>query len=281
MANGMGLPDRIRASIQEQEQELLQAGRRVNFRRIRQRRLYSRHLFAPGKGGTIPAGVYPIFTTIEGGTGQGYRAPLTTRETNWLSNARLTSQQNLVVRGVGVRIYQGPTDPTVYPPQVEVDPFVPLHPQDVGALASGIVLAIKYITEVVPIGLLRDFPAAGGMYGYNQNSRQAPGSTFGVAAAGVSGTPDTSGGPAPQVVQAYGHNAVAALQAIPCWERRFRVPLLIANNEQFSAELQIPEDITLLGAMPAEQTSEIFRATTGCAEIEVNLWCTESFDEQS
>lgn len=281
MSNGVGLPERIRANIQTQEQELLQAGRRSNFRRIRQRRIYTRHLFTPGKGGIINAGTYPIFTTIEGGVGQGYAAPLTERETNYLSNARLTSQQNLVVKAVGVRIMRGPADPALYPQTGSFDPFIPLHPQDLGAMARGCVLAFKYITEVVPTGTLADFPAAGGMYGYNQNSRQAPGSYFGVATAGVSGTPDVTGGQQPQSVQAYGYNPVAALQAVPCWERRFRVPLLIGASEQFSAELQIPEPIAFLGDAPLEEGSSIFRYATGCCEVEVSLWCTESFDEQS
>lgn len=280
MANG-GLPSRLKEGIRRQELELLERGRQVNFRRVRQRFFYSRHLFTPGKGGQIDSGTYQLFVTTQGNTGQGYAAPLTERETNWPQTGKLSSQQNLVVRGMGVRVLRGPQDLALYPPQVDIDPFIPLHPQDCATVARGMVLAIKYVTEVVPMGILADFPAPGGVHGWYQGSRQAPGSVYGVAGAGISGTPDLSGGQTPQAVQGYGNHPLAALQAIPCWMRRFKVPLLIAASEQFTAELQVYENLPFVGDGPLEQASSIFRFATGTCEVEVALWCTESFDEQS
>lgn len=276
-----GLPQSLKQGIRRQEQRLLEEGRSVNFRRVRERVFYSRHLFTPGKGGFIPEGTYQLFTTVAGGTGQGYASALTERETNWPQTGRLSSQQNLVAQGIFARIMRPPSDPTVYPAGVDVDYSVPMHPEDLASVARGMVLEIKYVTEQVPMGILADFPAPGGVEGFVQASRQAPGSVFGVAGAGVSGTVDTSELDPAQAVQAYGQHPLPVLQTVPCWMRKFAVPLLIGASEQFSAQLQVYEPIPFLGDAPAENVSSIFRYSTGACEVEIGLWCIESFDEQS
>lgn len=277
------LPNMIRAQLQEQTDDLLRRGRRVNFKYLRQRRFWSRYLFAPGKGGFIEPGEYPLFSTIEGGKGQGYNSALTLRETNWPQVSKLSSQQNLVVKRLGVRIMRGPQDLTCYDPDIlqSIDPFIPLHPQDCAAVAYGMVLAAKYITELVPQGYLADFPIAGGVFGFNQSSRQTPGSVFGVAAPGVAGTPNLTGGQNPQVVQGYGKHPIAANQVLAAWERKYQVPLMISHSEQFNMALIVNQPIPFVGAGPLEQSSGIFRVGTGTCEVEVSLLCTESYDEQS
>jgi len=271
-----GLPRDIEQQIQRQASELLIRGRRFQrFDRIREREFWSCFLFAPGIGGVIPANSYPLFQTIAGGTGQGYSAPLTLRESNWPQNNRIADNFNLVVRAYHCQVRRPPTVTQVYREgQVfgvdagDIDLNVPLFTNDCEAVAKGFTLNIKYLTNSIPIGLLSDFPAAGGAYGWTQSTRQTPG-----AAAPLSGTLAGADNrphlPVPR-------NATSA-----ALERRMKIGTLLQHGETFSMEIVAPEAITLAGPNPAAVNRPELNQYSGAVEVRVGFWALESFVERS
>lgn len=283
-----GLPSEIERSIREQEQKLLTEGMKLGrFRRIRQREFYSRYLFLPGKGAIFRAGEFQLFTTIEGGTGQGYNQPLTERETNWPQTGKLSSQQNLVVKALHVRICRCPTDSTLYPaPPNNFNPDLPYSAADIYNIAYNFTVNVKYITEKIPYGLIADFPAVGGAWGFNQASRQQP--IAGQPAppivqnVGLSQTLDLQAAPLLQSVQGTGNYPILNSNVVAAFERRFKVPLLIQNSEQFTVSLETSNEWQMdTDVANAPPNNGILRNGTGAFEIEVGLWATESFVEQS
>lgn len=273
---GQNLPQGIEAQIKQQERELVLMGERLGrFDKVRQREFYSCFLLAPGLGGQIPAGDYQVFQAIAGDTGQGYSAPLTLRETNWPSRGRISNQQNLLIRAFHVDIRRGPTDPAVYPANTTLDYNIPLHPTDVEAIASGITLSVKYLTNAVPMGLLKDFPVVGGAFGWNQSGRQAPGAN-GLYDITPALNPDT-----PEAVAPYGNLPIVRNATQAAFERRAKVPTLLQHGEQFSMVLSVAKPITLLAQNTAAQSSPAVRDATGVVEVRVSFWATESFVEKS
>lgn len=271
---GRALPGDIASQIKQQERALVLEGARLGrFDKIRQREFYSRVLFAPGLGGTIQPGTYPVFNSIVGDTGQGYAQPLTLRETNWPSKGRISNNQNLVIKAFHCDVTRQPGDSGLYPQGVTVDLDIPPHPTDVANVLKTCVLGIQFLTNVVPIGKLIDFPAVGGAYGWNQSGRQQPGTTPG-ADSSLDLVP-------PEAVEAYGNLPTSGPRTQAAFERRARVPTLLQHGEQFSMVVIVPEAITLLGQNVNLQGDPRVRDATGCIEVEVSFWATESFVEKS
>lgn len=275
---GTNLPGDIASQIKQQERELVLMGARLgNFDKIRQRELYSSFLFAPGLGGTIPAGEYEVFQAVAGDTGQGYNGPLTLRETNWPSRGRISNNQNLIIRGFHVDLRRAPTDPRVIPSGVTVDTNIPPHPADVENFASSCILSIKYLTNTVPLGLVKDFPVVGGAYGFNESGRQGFDGTgtileTDVTIASISGV----GG-----VYPYGNLPIFRNATQAAFERRAKVPTLLQHGEQFSMVLTVARPITLLAQNPVGAQYPASRDATGILECRVSFWATESFVEKS
>ncbi len=287
----MQLPQDIRGQLQKQERELLIRGQKLGrFDRIRQREFYSCFLFSPGLGGTIPAGKYELFVTLAGGIGQGYGSPgLTLRETNWQAVRRVADNHNLLIKSFHCAIRRPPsTDQTaqqltIYPPSVltgglvanppatgKVDLNAPLHPDDVYNIAHGMQLGITYLTNLVPLGMVADFPAPGGAHGFVESSRQFPSN----ATAGLSSTATGAGNRA--------QLPLVRNTCPPVWERRADVPTLLQHSETFSMTLIVANQIQLqdvnsaaLGANGENNDA------TGAVELRVSFWATESFVERA
>jgi len=275
---GSNLPTDIATQIKQQERELVLMGARLgNFDKIRQRELYSSFLFAPGLGGVIPAGEYEVFQAVAGDTGQGYSGPLTLRETNWPSRGRISNNQNLIIRGFHVDLRRPPTDPRVIPSGVTVDYNIPPHPYDVDNFASSCILSIKYLTNTVPIGLVKDFPSVGGAYGWNQAARQGYDGSGSVLYNDVTiQTISAAGGVFP-----YSNLPITRNSTQAAFERRAKVPTLLQHGEQFSMVLTVARPITLLAQNTAAANLPANRDATGVLEARVSFWATESFVEKS
>ncbi len=270
---GQSLPGDIASQIHQQEYQLMVEGARLGrFDKVRQREFYSRLLFTPGLGGTIQPGQYPVFNSIPGDTGQGYAGPLTYRETNWTSKGRISNNQNFVIKAFHVDITRPPTDTAVLPSGVSYDAGIPPHVVDVQNILGSCLLGIQYLTNVVPIGLLADFPSVAGAYGFNAAGRQAPGAT-----AGLDITPDT----APEAIKGYGNLNITRNATQAAFERRARVPTLLQHGEQFNMVVIVPRPITVLAQNATLSNNALVRDATGIFEIEVGFWATESFIEKS
>lgn len=270
---GQSLPGDIASQIHQQEYQLMVEGARLGrFDKVRQREFYSRLLFAPGFGGTIQPGQYPVFNSIPGDTGQGYAGPLSYRETNWTSKGRISNNQNFVIKSFHCDITRPPTDTTVLPSNVTFDAGIPPHVVDVQNILGTCILGIQYLTNVVPIGLLADFPSVAGAYGWNAAGRQLPGATPGL---------DLSPNNNTESVPAYGNLNITRNATQAAFERRARVPTLLQHGEQFNMVVIVPRPIVLLAQNPALSTGTPVRDATGIIEIEVGFWATESFIEKS
>ena len=276
-AAGNGLPQNIAEQIRQQEQKLLIAGQRLGqFDKIRQREFYSEYLFAPGLGGVIPAGNYPVFVAVEGDMGQGWGDAMTLRETNWPQRTRIADNFNLVVKAFHVSIRRSPQDQDAYPTGTtfgvdpgDVDTNVPPHPTDVARIAYGMQLGIKYLTNVVPIGLIADYPSPGDAHGWNQEGRQLPSAT-----AGLDATPNAS-------ADTRGYLPVTLNATVPALERRAKVATLLQHGEQFNMVLIVSEAITLLGPNAAADADPQQNDASGAVGVRVSFWATESFVERS
>lgn len=271
---GRALPQDIASQIKQQERQLVLEGSRLGrFDKIRQRQFYSRLLFAPGLGGVIAAGQYQVFSSIAGDTGQGYANQLTLRETNWPSKGRISNNQNLVIKAFHCDVTRPPSDPKCYPAGFVGDINIPTHPVDVQNVLKTCVLGIQFLTNVVPIGKLADFPSVGGAFGWNQSGRQQPSVTPGTDAS-LDLTPA-------EAVDSYGNLPTTGARTQAAFERRARVPTLLQHGEQFQMVVIVPRAITLLAQNVNLQGNPMLRDATGCVEIEVGFWATESFVEKS
>ncbi len=277
------LPPQIAQSLQRQQSNILRRGETADFSKIRVRHLFSTYLFAPGIGGVIQPGRYVLFSTPRGQMGQGYASQLTARETNWEQPGRVANETNLVVEGVGVDIRRAPYDSACYPAGQAfgvvanaVDRLIPPCPEDVTALANGIVLSYEYLNEVVPIARLADLPFPGGVVGFVEASRQVPA----VQIVEVPAEPDQN------IVGFAGTAAGAGQRALlpvtrsscpPAFERRFPIPLFLPAGSQFQMSLNVPAAITLARPAPNAEALPESNRYAGALEVQVELSCLESF----
>lgn len=265
---------RIDASIARQQDQLLRAGQANVFSKIRQRTFYSAYLFRPGIGGQIASGRYEVFAAAKGDIGQGFMDGLTARETNWLAARRVPDQQNLLVRGIGVEIRRPSPSQSSYPAglvfgaansNVNID--VPVHAADVAAVAYGMILRMKYLTQDVPIGLVADFPAVGGAYGFNESARQITAADPGPPIVTYSATPVND--------PVYPFLPVTKNTTTWAFKRRLQVPLMLAAKDSFSIDLHAPRTITLLGNN-GSASAIASQGYTGALEVVVHLYAVES-----
>lgn len=270
------IPPTIAQGLQRQQSAILRRGDQSDFSKIRQRHLYSTFLFAPGIGQVIQPGRYVLFSTPRGQQGQGYNNALTARETNWEQAGRVANETNLVVEGIGVDIRRAPYDSAAYPNgQVfgltagDIDRLIPPCPEDVSALAHGMVLAYEYLNEVVPIARLADLPFPGGITGFVEASRQGP-IVQGEESAEVYGFAGTATGVGQRAMLPVTRN-----NCPPAFERRFPVPLFLPAGSQFQMSLHVPVAITLAG--PDGLNIPAANRYTGALEVQVELSCLESF----
>lgn len=274
------LPASIGANLKEQERALLLDGLRLGPPdTIRTRLFYSTRLFAPGLGGIVQPGQYPLFTAAFSDVGQGYGNPLTYRETNWLSRGRTPDQQNLYWQALQATIRRGPHDQAAYPSATsfgvapgDVDVNVPLHPVDVSNIANNFTVWIQYLSMQWPLGKLRDFPAPGGQFGFDQASRQQP--ALNAADVGISATTTTS--PNTRALLPIARNATVA-----GFERRFKVAQMLQHAEQFQMYLRLDRPLQLLGPNPfiEEGTPPQANDASGCFEVQIGFWAVESVKE--
>lgn len=232
----------IGRSIQRQTTNLLRTGQRFRrFDQIRQRHFWSTRQFSPDANGYLATGEFDIFTTPPGQVGQGFAVALTERETNWRSANRVPDNQNFDITEIGV---------TVWPLSTIIDATngsddLPTG-QITNAFLQSTVIAIRYLTNVVELGLCQDFAQASGP----QMGTYRPFQDHAV-------TPDET-----RVTSRYVTNGFAA----PGLRRRFKIPILLQHGETFSFQYIIPrsfhtQDVYLLARM--------------------DFWATESFVERS
>lgn len=277
----MTLPQNIQEQITQQERRLLEEGERLGrFDQIRQRTFYSSYLFTPGVGGIIQPNEYKLFQAIEGDTGQGFPGALTQRETNWPARGRIADNHNLLVKAIGVAIQRGPTDPGLFSNDfvaaTGIDPLTPPHPDEVGIMGRTTQLAMTFLTNSIPIGLLQDYPAPGGAYGWQQAGKPAPYIPSGV----VPPVPGVEG-----ILEAGDMRAFLPITrnaTVPAFERRPKVPWLFQHGETFGMSLIVPRPIQF----PPQNTNggalkPANNDVAGMIEIVVMLHCTESFVEKS
>lgn len=272
------IPAPIAQGLARQQSAVLRRGDQSDFSKIRQRHLYSTFLFVAGIGGVIQPGRYVLFSTPRGQQGQGYNASLTARETNWEQAGRVANETNLVVEGIGVDIRRAPYDSAVYPngqtfgtTATAVDRLIPPCPEDVTAVAHGMVLNYEYLNEVVPIARLADLPFPGGVTGFVEASRQGP-VVQGAEPNEVFGFAGTAAGAGQRA-----HFPVTRNACPPAFERRFPVPLFLPAGSQFQMSLHVPVAITLAGPDPDAEDLPANNRYTGALEVQVELSCLESF----
>lgn len=245
----------MRRSIRRQAEHLLETGRRFKrFDQVRQRHFWSEQFFRPDVNGYIQSGTFPTFITPPGQVGQGWPVELTERETNWKSANRVPDNQNFELLEIGVSIQTAPNALATLQPTA-IENGVPT-PREANAFAMNTIVAVKYLTNEVSLGLVNDFAqSAGAMMGsYEPTDQFANPTTAGLA----------SDGPLPRRFLTNGF-------AGPGLRRRFKVPILLQHGETFSLNFIIPRTFFIGANIPL---------TTGYV-LRMEFWATESFVEKS
>jgi hypothetical protein len=245
----MALPSNIRQSVRNQATKLLVTGNRfARFDQIRQRHFWSNYLFQSDENGYIASGDYKLFTTPSGQTGQGYKTPITDRETNWKSANRVPDNQNFEILELGVSLLPVfAFDAAGF----ENDNFQQLNPQSSNTVLQNTLLSIQYLTNEISLGLCQDFA---------QSAGPMMGSYFPANLVDDGGT---------NVRSNYTTNGFAA----PGLRRRFKIPILLQHGETFTFNLKVPRSFFV--GEPTEQDEPIFYI------MRMDFWATESFVERS
>jgi len=212
--------NRIRQGIKKQVDEVLVKGSRFKrFDQIRQRHFWSTYRLSSDANGFIASGNFDLFTTPTGQAGQGFVTQLTLRETNWNSANRVPDNQNFEITELGVSIIAVNTDTdarnnTPYPAMQEDE------------LARNMSLAITYLTNQVPLGLLVDFSQASGPMVGEYHPAIPLAYPDAAADLGVNGTPAANTIPPNDVFYTNGF-------AAPGLRRRLKIPILLQHGETF------------------------------------------------
>lgn len=212
--------NRIRQGIKKQVNEVLVKGSRYKrFDQIRQRHFWSSYRLSSDANGFIQSGSFDLFTTPAGQAGQGFLTQLTLRETNWNSANRVPDNQNFEITELGVSIVNVDTDTdtrgnTPYPAMQEDE------------LARNMTLAITYLTNQVPLGLLTDFAQASGPMVGEYHPSVPLAYPAAVADLGINGAPASNSIPPNDVFYTNGF-------ASPGLRRRFKIPILLQHGETF------------------------------------------------
>lgn len=245
----------IEKGIQQQTQSMLRTGERFkSFDQIRQRHFWSSYYFVPDANGYVPPGRYTIFTTPVGSNGQGFPSGfvVTDRESNWKSQNRVPDNQNFAISEIGCQLMS--TD------FAQANTF-PLNEEITASAASNFfestVLAITYLTNSVPLGLLADFAQASGM--------QQGVHMFEVPVL-IEGTPNTQTAPLTPL-NSVPVNGFAA----PALRRKFKIPILLQHGESFNFTFDVQRP-TYVGYGGTVSSNFMVR---------MDFWATETFVEQS
>lgn len=235
------LTPRLNRSIAAQARRVLVTGQRFRrFDQIRQRHFWASQLFSPDVNGYIPAGEFDIFTTPPGQIGNGFPVALTERETNWNSQNRVPDNQNFEILEIGVTCQ--PLSSIIDSEAAFVNQIQPGVIQN--NFAQNTLAAIRYLTNVVELGMVSDFAQASGP---------------------VMGTyqpfDDTTGGET-RLPSRFASNGFTA----PGLRRRFKIPILLQHGETFSFRFIVPR------AYYSANKSIVAR---------LDFWATESFVEKS
>lgn len=233
----------ISKGIKKQLESTLRGKEAMKFDQIRQRHFWSAYFFTADANGYIPANRYTVFTTPVGSNGQGFPSGqvITDRESNWKSQNRVPDNQNFTINEMGCGLMSAAFAIPATQPQT------PLSPPSPGAMAAffqGSVLAITYLTNSVPLGVLADFS-------------QASGPLFG--ASGVAGG---------NVV--YNTAAVNGFAA-PALRRRLKIPILLPAGSSFNFSIDVPRPL-YVGYGAAASFPFLVR---------IDFFATESFAEKS
>lgn len=241
----MSSSNQISRSVRRQARNVLYTGRRFNaFEQIRERHQWSTHALTVDANQYIPSGVREVFTTPVGQRGQGFAQELTLRETNWSSANRVPDNQNFEIKEVGVTPFALVRQAGA--PNIERGP---VNPQDHKQICDNIVVAIKYLTNVIPIGTVGDFaqPAGPTMGNYSPYYND----------------PDLQ--PDNRAFSGYVTNGFPA----PALRRRFKIPILLQHGETFSFQFLVKRSFW----STQEAGTQI--------GLRLDLWAVESFVERS
>ena len=242
----MSVPRNINRDIQRQARRVLYTGNRFNqFEQIRERHFWSTGAFATDANGYVQSTVRQLFHTPSGQTGQGFTGALGIRETNWDSANRVPDNQNFEIKEIGVTpflVRSDGTDREYSAPSAE----------DMAQILDNTVVAIRYLTNTIELGLAKDFaqPSAP----YVGNYRPYAGDAIVGAENRTTGGAVSNGFPAPAL------------------RRRFKIPILLQHGEAFSFQFIVKR--TYFANDVAASTDEAFA-------LRLDFWAVESFVERS
>lgn len=279
----------IANSISGQESKLLRKGELSDWRysQIRQRHLWSNYHFIPQTPGSpiliatgvpiVQANTYDTFVTLQNQSGQGLPQGfvMDAGDTNNLGAGRVPDDQNFAVWELGI---------TILPERQDVVnnciasgtggagvSLGNLHPEDVDRILDEGVLQVKYLTNSVQLGHLKDFAQSGGP---SIVVRSLLSST--AAAATVGG--ETSGGlnegnTAPSLQARISRLATNSGNTgpNPGTRRKLDVPIFLPATQTYSFQVAFYRPFQLRSKA---------NGGTGCFQVRVDTWAVESFRQQ-
>lgn len=290
---GQGQRMTIGQSIAAQQSRLLRQGQAGNQRysQVRQRHIWNTFYFtsgypnsqiATGTGGLVlAAGEYQFFSSLSNANGQGLPQGfiLTDLDTNFPSAGRVSDDQNFAIWEIGITLE--PMRPDVVAGATAAMNGGAIHPLDLDQITQNAFLSIKYLTNEVPLGLLKDFPQSGGpsMVAPSLLDYSARGGTevAGAGPAGVTGGLQEGAVLAGAQVSPWSsrhartaHNS-GPLSPAPGWRRPLQVPIFLQNTAVFFFKVVFSRNVQLLSVQ---------QGGTGGFRMRLDWWAVESFREQ-
>jgi hypothetical protein len=247
----------ISAGVRSQASRVLRTGQRFDkFDQIRQRYFWSSYYFdVPTMSDYVTAGNYTLFTTPVGSNGQGFPSGqvITDRESNWKSQNRIPDNQNFEITELGCSVISADFGSNLNANYTARYPT----PSAMANFFNSSVLAITYLTNSVPLGLLADFA-------------QAAGPAMGIGVDIIPGTtPDATTQPSAE------NMAFTNGFAAPGLRRKIKIPILLQHGESFNFTINVPRNTFAgIGTGSANNGGAPFL-------VRVDFWATESFVEKS
>ncbi len=279
----------IAHSIQGQESKLLRKGELSDWRysQIRQRHLWSNYHFVPQTPGspilivggvpTVQANTYDTFVTLQNQNGQGLPQGfvMDAGDTNNLGAGRVPDDQNFAVWELGVTILPERQDVVnncissgVGGGDVSLGN---LHPEDVDRILDEGVLQIKYLTNSVQLGHLKDFAQSGGPSIVVRSLLSSTGAASLVGAEVAGGLGE--GNLAPSLAQRITRLATNSGNTAPNpgTRRKLDVPIFLPATQTYAFQVVFYRPFTLRSRK---------NGGTGTFQIRVDTWAVESFRQQ-
>ena len=278
----------IHQALQNQQSMLLQKGQLASekYDKIRQRHIWSTYYFTSLAGGAIDGtgnpyfvrqGTYELFTSGVSQNAQGLPSgfQLDSSDTNLpnAGNGRVSDDQNFSIWEIGCSVLPCRQDVIAANPGDMSDGEHLV--EDVDEITTNSVLAIKYLTNVVPLGKLGEFAQAGGP---DINGRTLL--SYAASTTSDAGPPPVEAGGLGEGVQLvtpfdYKLGRVAQnagnLPASPGLRRKLDIPIFLRNAQTFSFQIIVPRSYIIRS--PEE-------GGLGAFAIRVDWWAVESFREQ-